>query len=128
MAAASGSTAIARKPCLRWRWALVWATQLLFYGLPWLEWGSRPAVLFECVGVPGVIEQVMVNAPRDARIVVSFRPAYVATIACVAASGMAGAAAATSSRRWRRRLRGSASSRRPAAAWARAGTAVFSAS
>ena len=29
-----------------WRWALVWATQLLFYGLPWLTWGDRPAVLF----------------------------------------------------------------------------------
>ena len=29
-----------------WRWALVWATQLLFYGLPWLSWGGRPAVLF----------------------------------------------------------------------------------
>ena len=30
-----------------WRWALVWATQLVFYGLPWLEWGSRQAVLFD---------------------------------------------------------------------------------
>ncbi len=29
-----------------WRWALVWATQLLFYGLPWLTWGNRPAILF----------------------------------------------------------------------------------
>jgi cytochrome c oxidase accessory protein FixG len=29
-----------------WRWALVWATQILFYGLPWLNWGDRPAVLF----------------------------------------------------------------------------------
>jgi len=29
-----------------WRWSLVWATQLLFYGLPWLNWGDRPAVLF----------------------------------------------------------------------------------
>jgi cytochrome c oxidase accessory protein FixG len=29
-----------------WRWALVWATQILFYGLPWLTWGDRPAVLF----------------------------------------------------------------------------------
>jgi cytochrome c oxidase accessory protein FixG len=26
---------------------LVWATQLLFYGLPWLEWGGRQAVLFD---------------------------------------------------------------------------------
>ena len=29
-----------------WRWALVWATQLIFYGLPWLEWNARQAVLF----------------------------------------------------------------------------------
>ena len=32
---------------MRWRWALVWATQLLYYGLPWLEWNSRQAVLFD---------------------------------------------------------------------------------
>ena len=31
----------------RWRWALVWLTQLVFYGLPWLEWGQRQAVLFD---------------------------------------------------------------------------------
>jgi threonine dehydrogenase-like Zn-dependent dehydrogenase len=30
----------------------------------------RPAVIFECVGVPGVIEQVMEGAPASARIVV----------------------------------------------------------
>jgi len=30
-----------------WRWALVWITQLAFYGLPWLEWNSRQAVLFD---------------------------------------------------------------------------------
>ncbi|HLS54860.1 MAG TPA: cytochrome c oxidase accessory protein CcoG [Zeimonas sp.] len=30
-----------------WRWALVWFTQLIFYGLPWLRWGDRPAVLFD---------------------------------------------------------------------------------
>ena len=30
-----------------WRWALVWATQLLFYGLPWLQWNARQAVLFD---------------------------------------------------------------------------------
>ena len=29
-----------------WRWLLVWATQLLFYGLPWMAWNDRPAVLF----------------------------------------------------------------------------------
>ncbi|MGL4576815.1 MAG: cytochrome c oxidase accessory protein CcoG [Burkholderiaceae bacterium] len=30
-----------------WRWLLVWATQLVFYGLPWLTWNDRPAVLFD---------------------------------------------------------------------------------
>ena len=30
-----------------WRWALVALTQLVFYGLPWLTWGDRPAVLFD---------------------------------------------------------------------------------
>src|SRR6187401_3870441 len=31
----------------RWRWALVIATQLVFYGLAWLEWNGRQAVLFD---------------------------------------------------------------------------------
>ncbi|MFT7724653.1 MAG: cytochrome c oxidase accessory protein CcoG [Roseateles sp.] len=31
----------------RWRWALVALTQAVFYGLPWLSWGDRPAVLFD---------------------------------------------------------------------------------
>ncbi|MBC7435534.1 MAG: cytochrome c oxidase accessory protein CcoG [Bdellovibrionales bacterium] len=30
-----------------WRWGLVALTQLVFYGLPWLEWGQRQAVLFD---------------------------------------------------------------------------------
>jgi cytochrome c oxidase accessory protein FixG len=30
-----------------WRWALVWATQIVFYGLPWLQWNDRQAVLFD---------------------------------------------------------------------------------
>jgi cytochrome c oxidase accessory protein FixG len=30
-----------------WRWVFVWLTQLLFYGLPWLQWGGRQAVLFD---------------------------------------------------------------------------------
>ena len=29
------------------RWFFVWATQLLFYGLPWLPWNDRQAVLFD---------------------------------------------------------------------------------
>lgn len=32
-----------------WRWVLVLATQILFYGLPWVEWGNRQAVLFHLV-------------------------------------------------------------------------------
>ena len=30
-----------------WRWLGVFITQLVFYGLPWLEWGQRQAVLFD---------------------------------------------------------------------------------
>jgi cytochrome c oxidase accessory protein FixG len=32
-----------------WRWVLVWVTQLLFYGLPWLVWNGRQAVLLHVV-------------------------------------------------------------------------------
>ena len=32
---------------MRWRWALVLLTQIIFYGLPWLEWGQRQMVLFD---------------------------------------------------------------------------------
>ena len=31
----------------KWRWFMVVLTQLVFYGLPWLEWGQRQAVLFD---------------------------------------------------------------------------------
>lgn len=31
----------------RWRWACVWLTQIVYYGLPWLKWNGRPAVLFD---------------------------------------------------------------------------------
>ncbi len=31
----------------RWRWAFVWLTQAVFYGLPWLTWNARQAVLFD---------------------------------------------------------------------------------
>ena len=30
-----------------WRWTFVWLTQLLFYGLPWLQWSGRQALLFD---------------------------------------------------------------------------------
>lgn len=29
------------------RWLFVWLTQLIFYGLPWLSWNDRQAVLFD---------------------------------------------------------------------------------
>jgi cytochrome c oxidase accessory protein FixG len=29
------------------RWLCVWLTQLFFYGLPWLQWNGRQAVLFD---------------------------------------------------------------------------------
>jgi threonine dehydrogenase-like Zn-dependent dehydrogenase len=32
---------------------------------------SRPCVVFECVGVPGLIQQILESAPRGARIVVT---------------------------------------------------------
>jgi len=31
----------------RWRWGFVFLTQIIFYGLPWVEWGERQAVLFD---------------------------------------------------------------------------------
>ena len=30
-----------------WRWALVWATQIAFYGGAWLTWNDRQAILFD---------------------------------------------------------------------------------
>jgi cytochrome c oxidase accessory protein FixG len=30
-----------------WRWTLVWATQLIFYGGAWLTWNDRQAMLFD---------------------------------------------------------------------------------
>ena len=31
------------------RWVCVWLTQLMFYGLPWLNWNGRQALLFDLV-------------------------------------------------------------------------------
>ncbi|HYR95513.1 MAG TPA: zinc-binding dehydrogenase [Candidatus Binatus sp.] len=33
--------------------------------------GARPAVIFECVGVPGLLDALMRDAPREARVVVA---------------------------------------------------------
>ena len=32
-----------------WRWTLVWFTQILYYGLCWVPWNGRQAVLFDLV-------------------------------------------------------------------------------
>ncbi|MDD3481888.1 cytochrome c oxidase accessory protein CcoG [Azovibrio restrictus] len=32
-----------------WRWIFVWGSQLLFYGLPWIQWNDRQAILFHLV-------------------------------------------------------------------------------
>lgn len=32
-----------------WRWVLVWVTQIVFYGAPWLVWNDRQAILFHLV-------------------------------------------------------------------------------
>jgi len=34
-------------PYTRWRWVFVWLTQIVFYGLCWLPWHGRQAVLFD---------------------------------------------------------------------------------
>jgi cytochrome c oxidase accessory protein FixG len=31
----------------KWRWLMIWLTQIFFYGAPWLEWGQRQALLFD---------------------------------------------------------------------------------
>jgi cytochrome c oxidase accessory protein FixG len=46
------------------RWALIWFTQLLFYGLPWLMWNDRPAVLFD-LGVRRFYIFGLVLHPQD---------------------------------------------------------------
>jgi len=30
-----------------WRWVMIWITQLVFYGVPWLQWGERQAMLLD---------------------------------------------------------------------------------
>ena len=47
-----------------WRWSLVWATQLLFYGLPWLAWNGRQAVLFD-LGARRFYIGALVLYPQD---------------------------------------------------------------
>jgi len=47
-----------------WRWAFVWITQLVFYGLPWLTWNGRPAVLFD-LGARRFYVFALVLHPQD---------------------------------------------------------------
>jgi polyferredoxin len=30
-----------------WRWLMIWLTQLVFYGMPWLQYGGRQAFLLD---------------------------------------------------------------------------------
>ena len=48
----------------KWRWGMVLLTQLVFYGLPWLEWGQRQAVLFD-LGVRRFYIFGLVLYPQD---------------------------------------------------------------
>jgi threonine dehydrogenase-like Zn-dependent dehydrogenase len=62
----------ATTPWQSWREAAVWRDASRAPALPpWVPGPAvRPAVVFECVGVPGVLDQLMAAAPRGARIVV----------------------------------------------------------
>jgi threonine dehydrogenase-like Zn-dependent dehydrogenase len=62
----------ATTPWQSWREAAIYRDASRAPALPpWIAGPAvRPAVVFECVGVPGVLDQVMVAAPRGTRIVV----------------------------------------------------------
>jgi threonine dehydrogenase-like Zn-dependent dehydrogenase len=59
-------------PWQSWREAAVWRDPSRAPVLPpWIKGPAvRPAVVFECVGVPGVLDQLMAASPRGTRIVV----------------------------------------------------------
>ena len=59
-------------PWQSWREAAVWRDASRAPALPpWIKGPAvRPAVVFECVGVPGVLDQLMAASPRGTRIVV----------------------------------------------------------
>jgi cytochrome c oxidase accessory protein FixG len=48
----------------RLRWVMVWVTQLVFYGIPWLQWNDRQAVLFDLSGSRFFIFGLMLH-PQD---------------------------------------------------------------
>ena len=35
----------------RLRWVMVWVTQLVFYGIPWLQWNGRQAMLLSLIHI-----------------------------------------------------------------------------
>lgn len=59
-------------PWQSWREAAVWRDAARAPTLPpWIPGPAlRPAVVFECVGVPGVLDQIMAAVPKGSRIVV----------------------------------------------------------
>lgn len=59
-------------PYASWREMAVWKDPSSAPPLPpWIPGPPlRPAVIFECVGVPGIIDEIMASAPQAARIVV----------------------------------------------------------
>jgi threonine dehydrogenase-like Zn-dependent dehydrogenase len=61
-----------KSPYQSWREVAAWNDPQRTADLPpWIvEPPLRPAAIFECVGVPGVIDQIMTSAPQNARIVV----------------------------------------------------------
>jgi len=76
LAAALGADIVvdpaAATPWQSWREAAVWRDAGRAPTLPpWIVGPPlRPAVVFECVGVPGVLDQIMAAAPKGSRIVV----------------------------------------------------------
>jgi threonine dehydrogenase-like Zn-dependent dehydrogenase len=76
LAAALGADLVAdpaqSTPWQSWREAAVWRDTSRVPALPpWIAGPPlRPAVVFECVGVPGVLDQIMAAAPRGSRVVV----------------------------------------------------------
>ena len=62
-----------KSPYENWKEMAVWSDPSQAPALPpWMPGPPlRPAVIFECVGVPGVIDNIMTSAPPGARIVVA---------------------------------------------------------
>ena len=62
----------AHSPWTQWAEMATWRDPARAPALPaWMPGPPlRPAVVFECVGVPGVLDQLMAHAPRGTRIVV----------------------------------------------------------